>query len=1122
MAPSQSKMQKAQDVLNYLTPPVVLLYYLAAITLAACALQKGCKQKRNTLRQTTFCLLGYVVAVYLAQSGILVADSLSAAPRLSSAAANINALSNSILWSTLTLLLYRTKRPAWYPYIGSWLITLVLELTTFALFTNQHAVFEPRDYALIGIQASRFAAFTLLLATHTTTRIRSEWLSHDEESTSLLEHQNPSTKNLGSITGSKSDYGSLKTIAEDASADGEESDLDDPSDEAFKKAKKSFNERLRKDGNWFTYLQGFAIFIPMMWPSKSPVLYLNMLGCVVCILGERVLAVFRPRQFGIIVNILTSGSGSLYAAAGLYLLFNWLSGPSGIGAVRECLWLPVERYSEVTITTAAYNQILELSSDFHDNKQSGELYASIKQGTAVNNLLYFLVFRLAPEALDLAVGYGYLYYLFGPYMALIAAAATFFYMSSITHFHSKLSGYRRKYQALGRAVSQVMYDTVGSWTTVSYFNRVPYEEGHYKVSQTRYVISYQLYFIFWNLYYSLCNCALDLGLGAALLLGAYQVSHGIKPIGNFVILLTYWSALEEPLSTFARAQKTIIGNLVDAEQLLALFQLKPKVKDGPRKFLIKGGEVKFDNVKFSYDGSKQVIQGVSFIAQPGQKIALVGETGGGKSTLLKLLFRFYDASEGSVLIDGQDVRDVTIESLRACIGVVPQDPSMFNKTVMENVRYAKFEATDEEVMEACKAAAVHDKILSFTDGYASQVGEKGVKLSGGELQRLAIARTILKDPEIILLDEATSSVDTETESRIHTALQNLTKGRTTFTVAHRLSTIVDSDIILVIKDGMILEQGPPKELLAAKGKYYDLWCKQVGISSTDLSAKGEASAEKSNGSHQSTLLDLGFKVSSRNDATGPSGNERSMTGKGEHGKIWRPDAPEFIPRHLRGSNSSETQSDQPNSKGTRSTNTESLQQYPAKGRSMGKVKSQGKRQRTLEEFQDGAPASSTIGATNVADNTKTNATEATPNGEEGNRKRVRLNKVRRRKMSKSEPTDASTSMGDGAFDGQDAPESSHNGATSQKRHVSAPMQPSSNTANHKAAGQGRRGGRKHPRARGGNSSQPRSDQSRQTSGTLSAVSGTETPAEPASTPEKSNKDDEVKRSGNGKATVRFA
>ena len=210
-------------------------------------------------------------------------------------------------------------------------------------------------------------------------------------------------------------------------------------------------------------------------------------------------------------------------------------------------------------------------------------------------------------------------------------------------------------------------------------------------------------------------------------------------------------------------------------------------------------------------------------------MALVGETGGGKSTILKLLLRFYDVTHGSISIDGQDIRTVTLASLRESIGVVPQDPSLFNDTVMKNVRYSRLEATDEEVMAACKAAAVHDKIMTFTNGYATKVGENGVKLSGGELQRVAIARAILKDPKIMLLDEATSSVDTETEVHIQQALERLTEGRTTFIVAHRLSTVMNADLMLVIKDGAIVEQGSPKELLKAKGKYYDLWSKQNGI-----------------------------------------------------------------------------------------------------------------------------------------------------------------------------------------------------------------------------------------------------------------------------------------------------
>ena len=266
-------------------------------------------------------------------------------------------------------------------------------------------------------------------------------------------------------------------------------------------------------------------------------------------------------------------------------------------------------------------------------------------------------------------------------------------------------------------------------------------------------------------------------------------------------------------------------HLVEAEELLELLRTEPTVKDGPKDFILDQGAVSFDAVSFSYDKTKSILKDLNFSASPGQKVAVVGETGSGKSTMLKLLFRLYDVSSGCVRVDGQDVRDVTMESLRQCIGVVPQDPALFNDTVMHNVRYSKLSTTNEEVVQACKAA-VHDKILSFTNGYDTMVGENGVKLSGGEIQRIAIARAILKDPTIILLDEATSAVDSQTEFQIQKALRELTRGRTTFVVAHRLSTIMDADVLLVIKNGQIAEQGPPKDLLKNRGDFYDLWALQ--------------------------------------------------------------------------------------------------------------------------------------------------------------------------------------------------------------------------------------------------------------------------------------------------------
>lgn len=337
----------------------------------------------------------------------------------------------------------------------------------------------------------------------------------------------------------------------------------------------------------------------------------------------------------------------------------------------------------------------------------------------------------------------------------------------------------------------------------------------------------------------------------------------------------------------------MVQNLIDAEALLDLFQKKPTVKDGKKPFNFKSGAVHFRGVGFSYDGDKEIIKDFDFHAEPGQKVALVGETGGGKSTILRLLFRFYDVQKGSIMIDDQDVRDITLSSLREHIGVVPQDPSLFNESIMENVRYARLDATDEEVMEACKAASMHEKILTFTKGYSTRVGENGVVLSGGELQRVAIARVILKNPRIILLDEATSSVDSETEGRITGALQLLTKGRTTFTVAHRLSTIKSSDIILVIKNGMIAEQGSPRELLDQKGAFSKLWLEQMGIKDRPTDLKPADLAQEKLGNAPQTSSGEESRKSSDSSASGT--------------KSLRATAPDFVPRVQRGTSASKGQ-----------------------------------------------------------------------------------------------------------------------------------------------------------------------------------------------------------------------
>lgn len=472
-----------------------------------------------------------------------------------------------------------------------------------------------------------------------------------------------------------------------------------------------------------------------------------------------------------------------------------------------------------------------------------------------------------------------------------------------------------------------------------------------------------------------------------------------------------------------------------------------------------------------------MIRNFSFAITGGQKIALVGETGSGKSTLLKLLFRFYDVQEGSVSIDGQDVRTVTLESLRSAIGVVPQDPSLFNDTVMSNVRYARLDASDEEVMSACKGASVHEKILSFTDGYSSKVGEKGVKLSGGELQRIAIARTILKDPRMILLDEATSSVDIDTESKIQEALAGLMKDRTTFIVAHRLSTVVDADLILVIKDGAITEQGTPKELLAAKGKYFDLWSKQVGIIPT---------TQDTTSTHQSGLLNR----SGVDNQAKPGSNERQKT--------WRPDAPEFVPQRLRDTKSTRSELVSQSNRVAEPTSTS---------------------QKTRKE---GPIVLDTTAGSNKRPTS--DPTVKISEDKEGTLVSKRARKTQRRNLSKSEPSGTSMNREDDLDTGLFTALGEKPSFQGQRR-VSAP-EGRPTAADDRAMGQDQRRRRrrrrqKHWRVKNQEVSATQSEGlSSERSSTVAAESGSYTPLAPATTPVAADQAP-VKTEGQNKGPVRF-
>jgi ABC-type transport system involved in Fe-S cluster assembly fused permease/ATPase subunit len=482
------------------------------------------------------------------------------------------------------------------------------------------------------------------------------------------------------------------------------------------------------------------------------------------------------------------------------------------------------------ITLLAYEHVLGLSMDFHTSKDSGEVLKAVEQASSLNSLIEMLLFDIAPILLDLVVAMYYVTHLFDAYMAFIILFMGAAYITIGFYFTTLSQPKRRDYVEKQRTESSTVNETVHNWQTVAYFNRLAFEHKRYAENIIA-TISAQYSYYFRSMGgHAAQDVLTTFGFAGACVFGMSQIVTGRKPVGNLVTLIMYWHTMTSPLYVLSYSYRHISSSLIDAERLLQLLNTKPTVadQDGARDIVVSAGEVEFKDVDFHYDERKPIIKCVNLKAEGGQTIAFVGETGGGKSTMLKLLFRFYDVTGGSIMIDGQDLRSVTQASLRDALGLVPQDPVLFNQTIRQNIRYAKLDASDSDIEDACRAAAIHDDIVGFPDGYNSKVGERGVRLSGGQLQRIAIARVLLKNPKIVMLDEATSAIDSSIEALIQQAFRKLSQGRTTFVIAHRLSTIADADQILVVEKGEIIERGTHQELLKNEGgKYAELWSKQT-------------------------------------------------------------------------------------------------------------------------------------------------------------------------------------------------------------------------------------------------------------------------------------------------------
>ncbi|PHH87980.1 hypothetical protein CDD83_8155 [Cordyceps sp. RAO-2017] len=618
--------------------------------------------------------------------------------------------------------------------------------------------------------------------------------------------------------------------------------------------KDSESGQLRKSGSWMVYLHNFRIFVPYIIPKKDHKVQGCLAICIVCLVGERFLNILVPRQIGFVADRLVAGEVP-YPDLVLYLVLSLLQGDSGLQLIQSLAKIPIEQFSYRQITNAAFSHVMNLGMDFHADRDSAEVMKAIEQGEALTNVVKTAILDIMPTVVDMVVAFVFLYLKFSSSVALcMMVASVAFLVVEVVSSTWNIDN-RRRVTKTERREARVMHQAVQGWQTVSAFNMFSYERFRFGGAVDRHLAAKFAWMKRDAFIQALLQALVPSTFFLLAILVIRQIRDGHASPGDFVFLISYWDYLIYPIKYLSHEYRFLMADLIDAERLLDLLTAEPSItdKDGAPPLGPVEGRVEFDHVNFAYDARRKAIRDVTFTAAPGETVALVGSTGSGKSSLVKLLMRYYDIDSGSIRIDGQDIRDVTQGSLRNVLGVVPQDPLLFNASIMENLRYAKLSASDEEIFDACRAAAIHDKIVTFPDGYETNVGENGVRLSGGEIQRLAIARAFLKNPPILILDEATSAVDTETEAEIQEALKRLSSKRTTFVIAHRLSTIINADQILVMQDGEVVERGTHEELLDKGGRYDNLWHKQLGGSHGSESGDDDSGSES--GGEEEPLVD---------------------------------------------------------------------------------------------------------------------------------------------------------------------------------------------------------------------------------------------------------------------------
>jgi ATP-binding cassette, subfamily B, heavy metal transporter len=580
---------------------------------------------------------------------------------------------------------------------------------------------------------------------------------------------------------------------------------------------------------------------PYIWPSDRRDLKLRVMGALALLLAAKLATIAVPFTFKWATDAL-AGHGTAPAATSEWLLWA-LSVPIamtiayggmrivmvGLTQLRDGVFAKVAMHAVRRLAYRTFVHMHELSLRFHLERKTGGLTRVLERGrNAIETIVRMVILQLAPTIIEVFLVAGVLMWHFDWRYVLVIAITVALYMAYTYHATEWRIGIRRKMNDSDTDANVKAIDSLLNYETVKYFSAEQREATRYDRSMARYEDASVMAYTSLAVLNAGQAVIFTFGLAATMVLCAYEIQAGSKTVGDFVLINAMMIQLYQPLNFMGMVYREIKQAVTDIEIMFSILSREPEIKDAPGAPPLKvtSGTIRFENVGFAYEPERRILKGISFEVPAGKTVAVVGPSGAGKSTISRLLFRFYDLYGGRILIDGQDIAQVTQQSLRRAIGMVPQDTVLFNDTIRYNIRYGRWEASDAEVEEAARLAQIDGFIRLAPKGYETEVGERGLKLSGGEKQRVAIARTILKAPPILLLDEATSALDSHTEKEIQDALERVSKGRTTLVIAHRLSTIVGADEIIVLDQGEIVERGTHFALLAKNGLYASMWNRQ--------------------------------------------------------------------------------------------------------------------------------------------------------------------------------------------------------------------------------------------------------------------------------------------------------